>query len=278
MTFKVKSGIRVNTVDVIDQYGNFTGNAFLGSTPVAIDRGGTNAADQANARINLFDDVPAGLVVQTGVGVTSTSIIAGSGIDVQDGDGVSGNPTISLDANADVTFANITVTGILFSNDITASHITADGDLIVTGNLIVEGNVTTLNTEDVFVEKNEIVLNANVSGTPVLDAYITVNRGEEPSANLKWNEDIDRWQFTNDGEDYYNIPVPEEYDNVVYTVSVEESDTPDNGANIRLTGTKGIDGNVYLTDDIKLIGGGLVTVTRQDEDTVLINAGGSLYK
>jgi hypothetical protein len=277
MTFKVKSGIRVNTVDVIDQYGNFTGNAFLGSTPVAIDRGGTNAADEANARINLFNDVPAGLVVQTGVGVTSTSIIAGSGIDVQDGDGVSGNPTISLDANADVTFANITVTGILFSNDITASHITADGDLIVTGNLIVEGNVTTLNTEDVFVEKNEIVLNANVSGTPVLDAYITVNRGEEPSANLKWNEDIDRWQFTNDGEDYYNIPVPEEYDNVVYTVSVEESDTPDNGANIRLTGTKGLDGNVYLTDDIKLLGAGLVTVTRQDADTVLITAGGSLY-
>jgi len=277
MTFKVKSGIRVNTVDVIDQYGNFTGNAFLGSTPVAIDRGGTNAADEANARINLFNDVPAGLVVQTGVGVTSTSIIAGSGIDVQDGDGVSGNPTISLDANADVTFANITVTGILFSNDITASHITADGDLIVTGNLIVEGNVTTLNTEDVFVEKNEIVLNANVSGTPVLDAYITVNRGEESSANLKWNEDIDRWQFTNDGEDYYNIPVPEEYDNVVYTVSVEESDTPDNGANIRLTGTKGLDGNVYLTDDIKLLGAGLVTVTRQDADTVLITAGGSLY-
>lgn len=274
MTFKVKSGIRVNTVDVIDQYGNFTGNAFLGSTPVAINKGGTNATDEANARINLFSGVNNGLVVQTGTGVSSTSLVGGNGITITDGDGVGGSPTIAITANADLSLGNVTVVGSLFSDDITAQYIVSQGDLRVTGNLIIDGDTITVNTEDVLVEDNEIILNANVTGAPLLDAFISVNRGDEYTANLKWSETDDRWQFTNDGVNYYNIPIPEEYDNVVYTVSIENSDTPANGANVRLTGTK--TGNVISADDVKFVGGGLVTITRQDEDTILINAGGSL--
>jgi hypothetical protein len=274
MTFKVKSGIRVNTVDVIDQYGNFTGNAFLGSTPVAINKGGTNAADEANARINLFSGVSNGLVVQTGTGVTSTSLIGGNGITITDGDGVAGSPTIAITANADLSLGNVTITGSLFSDDITADYIVSQGDLRVSGNLIVDGDTITVNTQEVLVEDNEIILNANITGAPLLDAFFSVNRGSEYTANLRWNETDIRWQFTNDGINYYNIPEPSEYDNVIYSVSVENSDTPENGANVRLTGVK--TGNVFSADDIKFVGGGLVTVTKQDDDTILINAGGSL--
>lgn len=274
MTFKVKSGIRVNTVDVIDQYGNFTGNAFLGSTPVAVNKGGTGAITAANARINLFGDItPDGLLVKTSSGVFSTSIIAGQGILVTDGDGVAGSPTVAIDANANVTFNNVTVTGTLFSNDITASHITADGDLFVTGNLIILGETTTLNTQDVLVEDNEIILNANVEGTPLLDAFITVNRGDEYSANLKWDETSDRWQFTNNGSDYFNIPTPDEYDNVIYTLSAETT-AIGNAANVRLTGTKA--GNVVEQDEITFVGSGLITIARTDPNTIEINAGGAI--
>lgn len=274
MTFKVKSGIRVNTVDVIDQYGNFTGNAFLGSTPVAVNKGGTGAITAANARINLFGDItPDGLLVKTSSGVFSTSILAGQGILVTDGDGVAGSPTVAIDANANVTFNNVTVTGTLFSNDITASHITADGDLFVTGNLIILGETTTLNTQDVLVEDNEIILNANVEGTPLLDAFITVNRGDEYSANLKWDETSDRWQFTNNGSDYFNIPTPDEYDNVIYTLSAETA-AIGNAANVRLTGTKA--GNVVEQDEITFVGSGLITIARTDPNTIEINAGGAI--
>jgi hypothetical protein len=274
MTFKVKSGIRVNTVDVIDQYGNFTGNAFLGSTPVAVNKGGTGAITAANARINLFGDItPDGLLVKTSSGVFSTSIVAGQGILVTDGDGVGGSPTVAIDANANVTFNNVTVTGTLFSNDITASHITADGDLFVTGNLTILGETTTLNTQDVLVEDNEIILNANVEGTPLLDAFITVNRGDDPAANIKWNETEDRWQFTNNGSDYFNIPTPDEYDNVIYTLSAETA-AIGNAANVRLTGTKS--GNVVEQDEITFVGSGLVTISRTDPNTIEINAGGSV--
>jgi len=274
MTFKVKSGIRVNTVDVIDQYGNFTGNAFLGSTPVAVNKGGTGAITAANARINLFGDItPDGLLVKTSSGVFSTSIVAGQGILVTDGDGVGGSPTVAIDANANISINNLTVTGTLFSNDITASHITADGDLFVTGNLIILGETTTLNTQDVLVEDNEIILNANVTGTPLLDAFITVNRGDEPAANIKWDETEDRWQFTNNGSDYFNIPTPDEYDNVIYTLSAETAGLG-NAANIRLTGTKA--GNVVEQDEITFVGSGLVTIVRTDPNTIEINAGGSV--
>ena len=274
MTFKVKSGIRVNTVDVIDQYGNFTGNAFLGSTPVAVNKGGTGAITAANARINLFGDItPDGLLVKTSSGVFSTSIVAGQGILVTDGDGVGGSPTVAIDANANISINNLTVTGTLFSNDITASHITADGDLFVTGNLIILGETTTLNTQDVLVEDNEIILNANVTGTPLLDAFITVNRGDEPAANIKWDETEDRWQFTNNGSDYFNIPTPDEYDNVIYTLSAETAGLG-NAANVRLTGTKA--GNVVEQDEITFVGSGLVTIVRTDPNTIEINAGGSV--
>lgn len=274
MTFKVKSGIRVNTVDVIDQYGNFTGNAFLGSTPVAINKGGTGADTAANARINIFDGVSNGLIVKTDSGVVSTSIVGNNGILVADGDGVSGNPTITVDPNANLTINSITVNGLVEAEEIDSVNINVINDLRVGGNLVIDGDTVILNTQDVLVEDNEIILNANVEGTPILDAFISVNRGSEYTANLKWSESDLRWQFTNDGVNYYNIPVPEEYDNVIYSVSIEDSDTPANGANVRLTGTKY--GNVHSVDNVKFIGAGLVTVTRQDEDTVVINAGGAL--
>ena len=282
MTFKVKSGIRVNTVDVIDQFGNFTGNAFLGAQPVAVNRGGTGATTAANARINLFGDItPDGLLVKTSTGqLAAVAITSGTGVVVTDGAGTGGNPTIAIGQNvattADVTFNSVTINGTLNSNDITATRITADGDLIVTGNLIVEGNVTTLNTEEIQVEDNEIRLNANITGSPVLDAFITIERGSSANVDLKWNETVDRWQFTNDGSIHYNIPIPEEYDNVIYNISIENSDTPANGANVRLTGTSGTSGNVKVIDDIKLVGSGLVTVTKQDDNTIEISAAGSV--
>ena len=339
MTFKVKSGIRVNTTDVIDQFGNFTGNSYLGTVPVAVAKGGTGANNAANARINLFDGVPAGLVVKVEAGnVLSRTLESGTGVVITNADGGSGNPQISIGQNvattasvtfanvaltsvtdgfvvrsstgnlisrtfvqgtgvtitntdgsgdnpefsigqdvstsADVRFANITVDGILFSNDITATTITAQGDLRVVGNLVILGNTTTLNTEVVAVEDNEIVLNSGVSGAPTLSAFLTVNRGSESNSYIKWNEDTDRWQFTNDGSAVHNIPVPAEYANTIYTVSAEDGGAL--AANLVITGNNRIDGSVVNVDKIRLVGSGLVTVSATDANTITISAGGSL--
>lgn len=46
---------------------------------------------------------------------------------------------------------NVSITGTLFSNDLTASSITVDGDTIITGNLTVQGVTTTVNSNTVSV-------------------------------------------------------------------------------------------------------------------------------
>jgi hypothetical protein len=46
-----------------------------------------------------------------------------------------------------------------------------------------------------------------------------VERGATDVA-IKWNEATDRWQFTNDGSTYYNIPISSEYDNFSFSLEV----------------------------------------------------------
>ena len=341
----------INNINLIDRFGNFVGNAFLGTTDVAIEKGGTGANTRPDARRNLFLDFSGGLVAKIG-GATNTlvatSIVAGTGVYVTDGDAQSGNPTIAIGQNvhptASVTFSNVTVNGQLNSDDITAAVITARTDLIVQGNLTIRGNVTTINSTTVVIDDKNLVLANNainasqadgagitinganatftyaesgdkfvtnknlevqgnliiasgktisgagvistdalnvindkvtvlssVAGSPTSNASFVVNRGSSADVDLKWNESIDRWEFTNDGTNYFVIPRPEEYDNVIYDVSIQSGTTPTTSANLSLSGRKS--GNLVSTDKIEIIGSGLVKVTRTNDDKLNIAAG-----
>jgi len=89
------------------------------------------------------------------------------------------------------------------------------GNLTVTGSLLVSGGITTQISEVVLIEDNIIVLNANVTGgSPTENAGIQVSRGASAAVQLLWNETTDKWSFTNDGSQYYDLPV-----NVVNTVN-----------------------------------------------------------
>ena len=88
---------------------------------------------------------------------------------------------------------------------LSASGGTLAGDLIITGNLTVSGNSTTLNTEILTVEDADIVLLSNVASTPALNAGIIVNRGTSTNTFLRWNEVTDRWGWSDDGTTFYNL-------------------------------------------------------------------------
>jgi len=79
-------------------------------------------------------------------------------------------------------------------------------DIIISGNLTVNGTTTQVNTETLTVDDNIIVLNNNESGTPSEDAGIEVERGTSTNVKLQWDESADVWQFTNDGSTYFSIP------------------------------------------------------------------------
>ena len=80
-------------------------------------------------------------------------------------------------------------------------------NLTVSGDLIVSGSVTTIDTTNLTISDNIIVLNNDVTGTPTEDAGLEIERGTSTNVSIAWNESTDRWTFTNDGTTYYNLIV-----------------------------------------------------------------------
>jgi hypothetical protein len=83
--------------------------------------------------------------------------------------------------------------------------VTVTNNLTVGGNLTVNGTLTSLNTEQVTIEDNVVVLNSNVTGTPAANAGIEVERGTSANVSVLWNETSDNWTLTNDGTNFHSV-------------------------------------------------------------------------
>jgi len=114
----------------------------------------------------------------TGVAVASGAISIGQAVATTD----------------NVTFNNVAVDGTLTTDDITAATVTASGNMIVGGNLTVQGTTTSVNSTTVEISDNILVLNKDAtSGT--IDAGITVERGSDADKSFIWDETNDRWSI-----------------------------------------------------------------------------------
>jgi hypothetical protein len=80
-------------------------------------------------------------------------------------------------------------------------------DVIITGNLTVQGSQTAIQTTNTTLKDNIIVLNDGEVGAGVTlgTAGISVARGSLANVALRWNEATDKWQITNDGTTYLNL-------------------------------------------------------------------------
>lgn len=122
------------------------------------------------------------------VGTTDSPQFAGATIDAIR-IGVTGSNEI------DTTSGNITI-------DSAGGTVTIDDNLVVSGNLTVQGDTVTLETATLSVEDNIVILNHGVVGSPTLNAGIEVERGDSTNVLIRWNESTDQWEFTNDGATY----------------------------------------------------------------------------
>jgi len=104
----------------------------------------------------------------------------------------------AVGTTSNVTFNNVEVDGTLTSDDITSTNISVAGNATITGNLIVQGTTTTVDSNTVTIGDNIIVLNKDESGTPSQNAGIEIERGTSTNVSLLWNESSDYWQV-NDG-------------------------------------------------------------------------------
>jgi len=137
------------------------------------------------------------------------------------------------------------------------SNVTIGQDLTVTGNLTVQGNTTTLNTETLAVEDNKILLNSSVTGSPSADAGIEVERGDSNNVEIRWNESLDKWQFSNDGTTYVNIASNSDIANVATSFTVAgdsgSSQTITSGSDtLTISGGTGLSSVASATDTITI--------------------------
>ena len=154
---------------------------------------GTNISASSGQLVGTAGTVTS---VSGGAGLTGTVTASGS-LNVVGGDGITANADdIAVDATVVRTSGTQSVGGAKTFTD----------DVILGGNLTVNGTTTQVNTETLTVDDNIIVLNNNESGTPSADAGIEVERGTSTNVKLQFDESADVWQFTNDGSTYFSIP------------------------------------------------------------------------
>tara|TARA_R100001463_G_scaffold2994_2_gene12432 strand:- start:2268 stop:3749 length:1482 start_codon:yes stop_codon:yes gene_type:complete len=97
-----------------------------------------------------------------------------------------------IEAGADVT-DKINVASALNSNLGSLTIGDSNDTITIAGNLVVSGATTTVNTEEIKLADNTIVLNSNASGTPSEDGGIEVERGSRANVNLIWDESGHEW-------------------------------------------------------------------------------------
>ncbi len=113
----------------------------------------------------------------------------------------------SIDSTAYITAESDTLATVTARGATTASSMTVQ-DLIISGNLTVQGTTTTINSATLNIADNKITLNSDLVGSaPSQDCGIVVERGTSTDVEIRWNESADKWQFTNDGSTYTDFSV-----------------------------------------------------------------------
>jgi hypothetical protein len=136
----------------------------------------------------------------------SKSIISDNGSKIKFGS------TIGVDAlttNSD--------TGDLNISGSNTGNVRVNDDLVVTGNLTVQGNTANLSVTHLVTQDNIIEINAEVTGTPnaEINSGIRVLRGDLNPVQLRWNELLDRWQVTNDTTNYITLVGTDDNGNIL---------------------------------------------------------------
>lgn len=159
-----------------------------GSLQIQSTGSGGVSLDATDNSIELKSNV----VVSSGKTITTSGGAAtkfGGDVDVQ-GNSISNVATPSADADAATKGYVDTVNSSVHSG----TKVFSDA-VIVQGDLTVQGVTTTIQSETLTVADNIIDLNSNVTtGTPTENSGIRVLRGDEPAAQMRWNEAGDYWE------------------------------------------------------------------------------------
>lgn len=178
-------------------------------------------------------------IIGTGT-VTSTGSEAADTITIH---GIDTNTDINVnDANLRARLAGLNpAQGIAYIGD--GGN---DLDLRIRGNLTITGTTTSVNTTNLNIADNFMVVNSDYPNqAPTEDAGIEVERGSYTNAFLKWNESSNRWQQTigDTSMTYYNMSIaPDNADQTSFVIR----DDSNSAVTITRNETLAIDGGTAI--------------------------------
>jgi hypothetical protein len=163
---------------------------------------GSRSKDDTSAHTIVADnDVLFGLYAAGWDGVDSYSLSSAIEFEIDGTPGQNDMPgQITFFTSADGTELLVERMRIRSTGDVEI-----DNDLTVAGDFTVSGTLTSINTSDLNVADNIIILNSGETGAPTLDAGIEIERGTSDNVLFRWNETSDVWEFTNDGTTYFPV-------------------------------------------------------------------------
>lgn len=102
---------------------------------------------------------------------------------------------VQVDDELDVTGTTTLDTTNIGTTD-NKAHLTVNGNTTISGNLTVNGTTTSIDTTNLEIEDNMVVLNKNQTGNPAaaLQSGIEVKRGDKSNARLFFDEATGRWK------------------------------------------------------------------------------------
>jgi len=182
----------------------YAGNNFLVQKPSAAETMINAAADGS---VSLYYDGSKKLETVTD-GVEITGTLYTSNIDSADSAAITVTPIVNF--NSDVNVGNnLIVDGYIGGPATMVIDPAAIGDdtgeVIIAGNLTVQGNTTQVDSNVVNIGDAFLTLNSDETGTPSQNAGIEVERGTSTNVALRWNETTDKWEITTDGSAYNAI-------------------------------------------------------------------------
>lgn len=116
-----------------------------------------------------------------------------SGAQVNTVDSVAGKTGVVTLVKADITdFAEADYVHKTGTETINGDK-TFGNNVTISGNLTVNGTVTAVNSTQVDIGDNIIVLNSGATGAATADAGIEIERGSDTNMRLIWKESADKW-------------------------------------------------------------------------------------
>ena len=135
-------------------------------------------ATQASNNVSITG----GAINGTTIGATTAAAATFSQINLYHSSGTS---TITKDVN------KITIDPYPAGGD-------SSGTVVIEGDLIVNGNTTTINSTVVDISDSILTLNYGLTGAPSLDGGIIINRGNAVDKSFLWDESLARWTIGNE--------------------------------------------------------------------------------